>query len=84
MKQQHEKALKLLTDNRAAGRAGRLLYEKETITGEEFMAILNKNSETPRRTGASIGGIPHEVHHDTGRHLLSPVWAQDWAPALRA
>ena len=43
MKQQHEKALKLLTDNRAKlDELAAFLYEKETITGEEFMDILNK------------------------------------------
>jgi ATP-dependent metalloprotease ftsH len=43
VKQQHEKALKLLTDNRAKlDELAAFLYEKETITGEEFMAILNK------------------------------------------
>ena len=43
MKQQHEKALKLLTDNRAKlDELAAFLYEKETITGEEFMEILNK------------------------------------------
>ena len=44
VKQQHEKALKLLTDNRAKlDELAAFLYEKETITGEEFMEILNKN-----------------------------------------
>ena len=43
MKQQHEKALKLLADNRAKlDELAAFLYEKETITGEQFMDILNK------------------------------------------
>ena len=43
VKQQHEKALKLLTDNRAKlDELDAFLYEKETITGEEFMEILNR------------------------------------------
>ena len=43
VKQQHEKALKLLTDNRAKlDELAAFLYEKETITGDEFMDILNK------------------------------------------
>ena len=43
VKQQHEKALKLLTDNRAKlDELAQYLYQKETITGEEFMEILNK------------------------------------------
>ena len=43
VKQQHEKALKILADNRAKlDELAAFLYEKETITGEEFMEILNK------------------------------------------
>ena len=43
VKQQHEKALKLLADNRAKlDELAAFLYEKETITGEQFMDILNK------------------------------------------
>ena len=43
VKKQHEKALKILTDNRAKlDELAAFLYEKETITGEEFMGILNK------------------------------------------
>lgn len=42
MKKQHEKARKLLTDNRQKLDAlAAYLYEKETITGEEFVPILN-------------------------------------------
>ena len=43
VKQQHEKALQILADNRAKlDELAAFLYEKETITGEEFMDILNK------------------------------------------
>ncbi len=43
VKQQHEKALQILADNRAKlDELASFLYEKETITGEEFMDILNK------------------------------------------
>ncbi len=43
VKQQHEKALKILTDNRAKlDELASFLYEKETITGEQFMEILKK------------------------------------------
>ena len=43
IKKQHDKAIKILTDNRdKLDELARLLYEKETITGEEFMDILNK------------------------------------------
>ena len=42
VKKQHEKARKLLTDNRQKlDELAAYLYEKETITGEEFMSILN-------------------------------------------
>ena len=42
VKQQHEKARKLLMDNREKlQELSEYLYEKETITGEEFMNILN-------------------------------------------
>ena len=43
VKQQHEKALNLLRENRDKLEAlASYLYEKETITGEEFMELLQK------------------------------------------
>ena len=43
VKAQHEKAVKILTDNRAKlDELAKYLYEKETITGDEFMAILEE------------------------------------------
>ena len=43
VKAQHEKALKILKENRAKlDELSQFLYEKETITGDEFMAILNR------------------------------------------
>ena len=43
VKKQHEKAVNILTENRAKlDELARHLYEKETITGEEFMHILNE------------------------------------------
>ena len=42
VKAQHEKAVRILTENRAKLDAlAKHLYEKETITGEEFMEILH-------------------------------------------
>ncbi len=42
VKKQHEKAIQILTENRAKlDELAKYLYEKETITGEEFMHILN-------------------------------------------
>ena len=41
VKKQHEKALKILSENRAKlDELAKFLYERETITGEEFMKIL--------------------------------------------
>ena len=46
VKTQHEKARKILTDNRAKlDRLAQYLYEKETITGEEFMHILKEGDD---------------------------------------
>ena len=43
VKAQHEKAVQILTDNRAKlDELAQYLYQKETITGEEFMEILNR------------------------------------------
>ena len=42
VKKQHEKAIQILTENRAKhDELAQYLYEKETITGEEFMNIVN-------------------------------------------
>lgn len=43
VKKQHEKALNILTENKTKlDELATYLYEKETITGEEFMNILNE------------------------------------------
>lgn len=45
VKQQHDKALKILSENREKlDELAKYLYEKETITGEEFMSILNRSA----------------------------------------
>ena len=45
VKAQHEKAIRILTDNRAKlDELAKYLYEKETITGDEFMAILEEKA----------------------------------------
>ena len=47
VKAQHEKAVKILTDNRAKlDELAKYLYEKETITGDEFMAILEEKDSS--------------------------------------
>ena len=45
VRREHEKARKILQDNKPKlDELAKYLYEKETITGEEFMDILNRNS----------------------------------------
>ena len=47
VKQQHEKAIGILKVNRRKlDELAQYLYEKETITGDEFMKILEKKEET--------------------------------------
>ena len=49
VKAQHEKAIKILTDNRAKlDELAKYLYEKETITGDEFMAILEEKDPSEK------------------------------------
>ena len=46
VKKQHEKAIKILTENRAKlDELAKFPYEKETITGDEFMEILNREGD---------------------------------------
>ena len=46
VKKEHEKAKDILTENRKKlDELAQFLYEKETITGDEFMTILNKGEE---------------------------------------
>ena len=46
VKQQHEKATKILEENETKlHELSKYLYEKETITGDEFMEILNRRTE---------------------------------------
>ncbi len=45
VKEQHEKAKKILTENRELlDEIAKFLYEKETITGEEFMEIMERGN----------------------------------------
>ena len=51
VKKEHAKAIGILTENRAKlDELAKYLYEKETITGEEFMAILNRTWQTAMRS----------------------------------
>ena len=46
VKQQHDKAKQLLTEHKSdLDRIAQFLYQKETITGEEFMEILEKKED---------------------------------------
>ena len=46
VEQQHQKALKILKENRRKlDEIAQFLYEKETITGDEFMEILNRKED---------------------------------------
>ncbi len=46
----HDDAVKILTDNKMKlHELAKFLYERETITGEEFMSILNKPAEIEHR-----------------------------------
>ena len=58
VRRQHEKARTILRENRAKlDEIARYLYEKETISGEEFMRIL---SATPQLPGAADEQAPSE------------------------
>ena len=55
VKKEHEKAKKLLLDNRSKlDELSNYLYEKETITGEEFMEILHKGSNSTVQAGGDL------------------------------
>ena len=50
VKSQHEKAIQILKDKRKALDAlAKYLYEKETITGEEFMHVLKQETEAEKQ-----------------------------------
>ena len=50
VKREHEKAKKILLDNRQKlDELSNYLYEKETITGDEFMAILNGEAKNENK-----------------------------------
>lgn len=68
VKKQHAKAVRILTENRSRLDAlAKYLYEKETITGEQFMEIL-ENREEKKETSA---GVP-EARDTSGLNLERP------------
>lgn len=51
IKKAHDEAYQILEDNKIKlHELAKFLYERETITGEEFMYILNKPAEIPAQT----------------------------------
>ena len=72
---QHEKALKILRDNkRKLDEIAEYLYFKETITGEEFMNILNRKPE-PRLIGTSedkSSDMSEKISEDTAEAGQNP------------
>lgn len=55
IKEAHDKARQILSENRAKlDVLANFLLEKETITGEEFMALLNQEEESEEASQASI------------------------------
>ena len=51
IKKAHDEAYQILEDNKMKlHELAKFLYERETITGEEFMYILNKTAEIPAQT----------------------------------
>lgn len=68
VKKQHARAVRILTENRSRLDAlAKYLYEKETITGEQFMEIL-ENGEEKKETSA---GVP-EARDTSGLNLERP------------
>ena len=80
VRRQHEKALKILRDNkRKLDEIAEYLYFKETITGEEFMAILNRKPE-PRRIGTAEEAAAEEEIPAAGQNAAveeTPAAEQD-------
>ena len=55
VKAQHEKARKLLEEHRTKlDELASYLYEKETITGDEFMTILNREGKATEKQGGEV------------------------------
>ncbi|HIU88334.1 MAG TPA: ATP-dependent zinc metalloprotease FtsH [Candidatus Avilachnospira avistercoris] len=71
VKKQHQKAYKILSDNiMKLHEIVKFLYEKETISGEEFMQILNSSEnaieEQARQTEAQQKAL-HETEDNEGK-----------------
>ena len=66
VKAQHEKARKLLEEHRAKlDELASYLYEKETITGDEFMTILNREGKAAEKQGGeeNANGTDQSFNH---------------------
>ena len=65
VKREHEKAKKILLDNRQKlDDLANYLYEKETITGDEFMAILNGNEEQAKTKSETVTETKEANNHE--------------------
>ena len=78
VKEQHEKARRILSENRSKlDELAAFLYEKETITGEEFMEILN-GKESGQGSAAIRPANPPE---NTSKNRLNRGDRQDQTDA---
>ena len=65
VKREHEKAKKILLDNsQKLDDLANYLYEKETITGDEFMAILNGNEEQAKTKSETVTETKEADNHE--------------------
>ena len=65
VKQQHDKAYKILSDNiMKLHEIVKFLYEKETITGEEFMQILNSSENSIEEQARQTEEQQRQLHKD--------------------
>jgi cell division protease FtsH len=78
LKSSHEKAMELLKENRAAlDKISDFLIEKETITGEEFMTILNQvrnaENEVESENDMQIRNAENEAESENDADEVSEI-----------
>ncbi len=80
VREQHEKAIRLLKENRSKlDELAQYLYEKETITGEQFMEILNQPPKYRLDTNGAQVDEPQQPETETAQAEVQESEAQ--APA---
>ena len=58
VKKAYDRAMNLLTENKAKlHELAKYLYERETITGEEFMTILNRREMIEEKSSDQEGNV---------------------------